>query len=339
MDPGKWSALLRLGLLNSFVTVFGADVTVKSPQGIQMISLRANMATVGSGLPDTRLVGYIVRSRPVHACSPLSFATTNPDIALWLKPKILLVQEGPCPVSDQIQRAEEAGFVAIIIFSNSSNDVVGIGAEKLNTTIPAVLISQMDGILLWDKYVWSTGYYVVINEERTKMTVAWELILILIPVSIVIIPLAAIVIITIVAGRCPMFYTAYANARQRTKLVTSLPERKLIKEEVIEDGPACSICLEFYKVADKIRRILPCGHEFHSVCVDPWLLGDNLVCPLCRREVRMDLADHNSATLRKSDFLRRIYTLPLVSFGIPGIHPFPGRPERTTAAASEEHVV
>mmetsp|Transcript_87057 Transcript_87057/g.251139 ORF Transcript_87057/g.251139 Transcript_87057/m.251139 type:complete len:201 (-) Transcript_87057:17-619(-) len=49
----------------------------------------------------------------------------------------------------------------------------------------------------------------------------------------------------------------------------------------------CCICLEA-KVAGQSRRVLKCGHEFHTQCVDGWWLrntvaGVSLVCPMCRR--------------------------------------------------------
>ncbi|XAR72954.1 hypothetical protein NMG60_11019771 [Bertholletia excelsa] len=45
----------------------------------------------------------------------------------------------------------------------------------------------------------------------------------------------------------------------------------------------CSICLESFVEGDELL-CLPCGHRFHSDCLDPWLLtcGD---CPYCRRGV------------------------------------------------------
>jgi len=42
----------------------------------------------------------------------------------------------------------------------------------------------------------------------------------------------------------------------------------------------CAVCLEDHAINDTLR-ILPCRHEFHRDCVDPWLM-DNLNCPLCK---------------------------------------------------------
>ncbi len=45
----------------------------------------------------------------------------------------------------------------------------------------------------------------------------------------------------------------------------------------------CSICLETLLEGDELVR-LPCGHRFHSACLDPWVrtCGD---CPYCRRGI------------------------------------------------------
>lgn len=42
---------------------------------------------------------------------------------------------------------------------------------------------------------------------------------------------------------------------------------------------ACAICLEEYSTSQELR-VLPCSHEFHKECIDPWLLN-NPTCPLC----------------------------------------------------------
>lgn len=40
----------------------------------------------------------------------------------------------------------------------------------------------------------------------------------------------------------------------------------------------CSICLDNFKRGDKLRR-LPCLHEFHTNCIDRWLINNNK-CPI-----------------------------------------------------------
>lgn len=46
----------------------------------------------------------------------------------------------------------------------------------------------------------------------------------------------------------------------------------------------CSICRDEYNDSDEIRLLNNCGHEFHSVCIDEWLLTHR-TCPICRANV------------------------------------------------------
>mmetsp|Transcript_21213 Transcript_21213/g.27395 ORF Transcript_21213/g.27395 Transcript_21213/m.27395 type:complete len:234 (-) Transcript_21213:179-880(-) len=48
----------------------------------------------------------------------------------------------------------------------------------------------------------------------------------------------------------------------------------------------CLVCQHEYENQEKLRR-LPCGHCFHSECVDQWLLQTDL-CPYCRTSIRKD---------------------------------------------------
>lgn len=48
-----------------------------------------------------------------------------------------------------------------------------------------------------------------------------------------------------------------------------------------ENQKNCSICLDDYNDDDQIK-ILPCKHNFHVDCVDPWL-KKNFTCPECRQ--------------------------------------------------------
>ncbi|TRY87705.1 hypothetical protein DNTS_018532 [Danionella cerebrum] len=45
----------------------------------------------------------------------------------------------------------------------------------------------------------------------------------------------------------------------------------------------CAVCLEQYS-NHQCLRVLPCFHEFHRDCVDPWLLLQQ-TCPLCKRSI------------------------------------------------------
>ncbi|XP_061993463.1 E3 ubiquitin-protein ligase ATL4-like [Rosa rugosa] len=50
-------------------------------------------------------------------------------------------------------------------------------------------------------------------------------------------------------------------------------------------GGDCAICLAEFE-PDHVLRLLPlCLHAFHVDCIDSWLAGDSLICPVCRAEV------------------------------------------------------
>ncbi|KAK9154333.1 hypothetical protein Sjap_001813 [Stephania japonica] len=47
-----------------------------------------------------------------------------------------------------------------------------------------------------------------------------------------------------------------------------------------EDEMTCTICLEQVKEGELIRS-LPCLHQFHATCIDPWLRQQG-TCPVCK---------------------------------------------------------
>jgi hypothetical protein len=48
----------------------------------------------------------------------------------------------------------------------------------------------------------------------------------------------------------------------------------------------CSICQEEFTVESAEMLQLPCGHWFHSACIEPWLQRAQS-CPSCRSNVTM----------------------------------------------------
>lgn len=70
------------------------------------------------------------------------------------------------------------------------------------------------------------------------------------------------------------------------KRMSSLPTRTYHRApsccEALEPGP-CAVCLEPFH-NNQCLRVLPCAHEYHRDCVDPWLLL-RPTCPLCKRSI------------------------------------------------------
>ncbi len=106
-------------------------------------------------------------------------------------------------------------------------------------------------------------------------------------------PSFLVTFIVIIASAILMF-TVFMFYRQRTRATISevsvsrltsvqiadLPTRKVQNGEA--DGTCC-ICLADYGTGDVIM-VLPCKHEFHKECIEPWLTRRNRTCPLCKRE-------------------------------------------------------
>lgn len=70
---------------------------------------------------------------------------------------------------------------------------------------------------------------------------------------------------------------------QAREVVSRLPVRVVEEEEGVKD---CTICLE--EMGPNVTvKTLPCNHEYHVKCIDPWLLA-HATCPLCKYNVLKD---------------------------------------------------
>lgn len=54
------------------------------------------------------------------------------------------------------------------------------------------------------------------------------------------------------------------------------------------ESAACAICLDAHARAGSVR--VPCGHSFHSVCIEEWARRAR-TCPVCRADIAHDAAD------------------------------------------------
>lgn len=82
------------------------------------------------------------------------------------------------------------------------------------------------------------------------------------------------------AGNPEMTSAVFGPEEPSADNVKTERSRKEPEVQTVEDGHlGCSICTDDFKVGEDVR-ILPCNHQFHALCVDPWLVNVSGTCPL-----------------------------------------------------------
>lgn len=94
------------------------------------------------------------------------------------------------------------------------------------------------------------------------------------------------------SGASSMQLGSSSSPAEQKKLETSISVGNL----KTEDELTCTVCLEQVNVGEIVRS-LPCLHQFHANCIDPWLRQQG-TCPVCKlragsgwhetRQVEMD---------------------------------------------------
>lgn len=88
------------------------------------------------------------------------------------------------------------------------------------------------------------------------------------------------------------YETMYLNPQRRRVLpqdlpasidaVNNLPKNRYDPQtRGPNDADLCAICLDDFVAGEELRK-LPCKHEFHVGCIDPWLLTRKRFCPVCK---------------------------------------------------------
>lgn len=72
---------------------------------------------------------------------------------------------------------------------------------------------------------------------------------------------------------------ADAASNQTSRVSMAHSEVTSVAESVADENLGCSICTEDFKVGEDVR-VLPCNHQYHPQCVDPWLIDVSGTCPL-----------------------------------------------------------
>ncbi|KAG0179890.1 hypothetical protein DFQ28_001661 [Apophysomyces sp. BC1034] len=85
------------------------------------------------------------------------------------------------------------------------------------------------------------------------------------------------------------------------------PTQSTASNATVQEDTTCVICLEEQNIGDLVRK-LPCDHEYHCSCIDPWLTSKSAECPLCKFDCAKEDKDDTPETVATppSSFTERI---------------------------------
>ena len=89
------------------------------------------------------------------------------------------------------------------------------------------------------------------------------------------------------------------------EVLKSLPVAEFKSSGVSVEDANCGICLCPY-ASDDLIKFLPCGHHFHSDCIDQWL-SRNKTCPYCKQPAdKVTAAAHEKISSLKCDTVEHV---------------------------------
>ncbi|XP_025424764.1 protein goliath-like isoform X2 [Sipha flava] len=187
-------------------------------------------------------------------------------------PWIALVRRGKCSFQRKVDNARQAGASAVIVY----NDREAIDLDKMK-----LLPSDPRNVSAVFTYKWK-GEDMARMLDDTKRRVMVKITIAshctrpygnINRTSVLFVSISFIVLMVISLAWLVFYYI------QRFRYIHAKDQLS----EIIGDGDCCAVCIEPYKPSEVVR-ILPCRHEFHKSCVDPWLL-EHRTCPMCKMDI------------------------------------------------------
>ncbi|CAG9782545.1 unnamed protein product [Diatraea saccharalis] len=217
------------------------------------------------------------------------------DEKLPTEPWIAVIRRGSCNFEIKVENAWRANASAVLIYND--RDTTLLEKMKLSTdngrNITAVFTYKWKGEEITRRTDNGTRVMIDILKGRTFANVSNNIN----KTSVLFVSISFIVLMVISLAWLVFYYIQrfrYIHAKDRLskrlccaakKALSKIPVKSLKTDdkEVQGDGEGCAICIEPYKVSETLRS-LPCRHEFHKNCIDPWLL-ERRTCPMCKMDI------------------------------------------------------
>lgn len=261
---------------------------------------------------------------------------------------IALILRGNCNFEEKVKHAYTHGAAGVIIYNDKDDprlDKMKINDKERNIT--AVFTTKAKGHELID-ILERLGYNVTIeiiegsrhirslaNINRTSV--------LFVSVSFIVLMIISLVwLVFYYVQRFRYLQTKDKQSRRlcnvAKRIIAKIPTKSIKSDDKEIDNDCCAICIEPYKVTDVIR-VLPCKHEFHKTCIDPWLL-EHRTCPMCKMDILKHYgfvvgSSHGSSSSASSSSSTTVQNNPIIAdyFSVAPPPP-PSNSSTITSAAS-----
>lgn len=264
---------------------------------IEVLRTGVKLPVVGSVNARGSLSGILLSKE--DACNgktePFSLQIKNYKGETGEVPWIALIDEGKCSFSEQLANMKASGAAAVVTKALANKEKTPLPVMMINDVIFKELKRQLalpsTGKITSSAKMQHLAVALHFSPEKPGHSPIHPLLLFFCFLGPTVLVFTALFFWQLFnggsdddlfPGESSRFLTPPVPESERPaplSLVSSLPKRP--STGCPDD--VCAVCLDGFGT-EEVRQ-LPCGHEFHLECVDPWLLTKKRKCPVCKGDI------------------------------------------------------